>query len=78
EEKAKEGSYFAVGVINISRKELEKYVKQNKKVTVFVIGMCFIAKDIDVGLAKKTISSFKVYGIKKGPKDVMEHLTKMK
>jgi len=78
EESGKKGSYFAVGVINISRKELENYVKQNKKVTVFVIGMCFIAKDIDVGLAKKTISSFKVYGIKKGPKDVMEHLTRMK
>ena len=78
EESSKKGSYFAVGVINIGRKELEKYVKQNKKVTVFVIGMCFIAKDIDVGLAKKAIDSFKVYGIKKGPKEVMEYLTKMK
>ncbi len=78
EESKKEGSYFAVGVISIGRKELENYVRQNKKVVVFVIGMCFIAKDIDVGLAKKAISSFKVYGIKKGPKDVMEYLTKMR
>lgn len=77
EESEKEGSYFAMGVIHIGRKELENYVKQNKRVTVFAIGMCFLSKDIDLSLAKKTISSFKVYGIKKGPKDVMEYLSKL-
>ena len=77
EESSKEGSYFAVGVINIGKNELERYAKQNRKVSVFVIGMCFLSKDIDIELAKKTISSFKVYGIKKGPKDVLEYLTKM-
>ncbi len=77
EEKGKEGSYFAIGVINIGRKELESYREQNKTVSVFVIGMCFLSKDIDLTLAKKTITSFRVYGVKKGPKEVMEYLSKM-
>ncbi|MCG3226633.1 MAG: CopG family transcriptional regulator [Candidatus Heimdallarchaeota archaeon] len=78
EEGKKKGSFFVIGVINIDRKTLTKYLKQNKKVSIFAIGMCFISKDVDVNLASKTINSFKVYGIKKGPKDVMEYLTKMK
>ena len=77
EESGKKGAYFGVGVIHIGRKELENCVKQNKKVSVFTIGMIFIAKDVDVGLVKKTISSFKVYGIKKSwqrDKNIVEEL----
>ena len=77
EQSSKEGSYFAIGVISIGRKELENYIKQNKTVSVFAIGMCFLSKDIDLALAKKAITSFRVYGIKKGPKEVMEYLSKM-
>ncbi len=78
EEGKKKGSFFVIGVINIDKNTLTKYLKQNKKVSIFAIGMCFISKDVDINLASKTINSFKVYGIKKGPKDVMEYLTKMK
>ncbi|MHA1953332.1 MAG: CopG family transcriptional regulator [Candidatus Heimdallarchaeaceae archaeon] len=78
EEGKKKGTFFVIGVINMDRNTLTKYLKQNKKVSIFAIGMCFISKDVDVNLASKTINSFKVYGIKKGPKDVMEYLSKMK
>ena len=78
EERKKKGSFFVLGVVNIDRNTLTRYLKQNKKVSIFAIGMCFISKDVDINLASKTINSFKVYGIKKGPKDVMEYLSKMK
>ena len=77
EEKRKDGSAFVVGVFELRRKHLEDYLKQKRKISVFVIGMCVIGKDVGVSLAKNTISSFKVYGIKKGPKEVLEYLTKM-
>ncbi|NPD89498.1 MAG: CopG family transcriptional regulator [Asgard group archaeon] len=76
EEGSKEGSFFAVGVVHLNRNSLERYLNKNKMITLFVIGMCFIAKDVDVKLVSKTIKAFKVYGIKKGPKDVIDYLTK--
>ncbi|MHA1347364.1 MAG: CopG family transcriptional regulator [Candidatus Heimdallarchaeaceae archaeon] len=75
EEEGKDGSFFALGVINISKTTLDKYIDKNKKVSFFVMGMCFISKDVTVELAEKTIKSFRVYGIKKGPKDVMDYLS---
>ncbi len=77
EEESKEGSFFSVGVISLNRQDLERYVANNKKVDLFVIGMCFIGKNVTVELAEKTIKSFRVYGIKKGPKDVIEFLSKV-
>jgi len=77
EEGAKEGSSFVIGVYNINRKTLESYLKQNRTISIFVIGICILSKDIDLVLAKKTISSFKVYGVKKGPSDVLEYLSMM-
>ena len=78
EEEAKEGSFFAVGVISLNKADLERYAANNKKVDLFTIGMCFINKNVTVELASKTIKSFRVYGIKKGPKDVMEYLSKLR
>lgn len=75
EEASKEGSTFAIGVTYLNRNDLERYLKKNQKTSIFAIGMCFISKDIDVELVSKTIKSFRVYGIKKGPKDVMEYLS---
>ncbi len=65
---------FAMGLISISKEGLEKYFEEGKKVKIFVVGMCYLSKDIDVNLVSKTVESFKVYGIKKGPKEVMEYL----
>ena len=70
----KEGTYFAIGVLKLERGNLELQLKQNRKVSVFVIGICYLSKDIDVNLVSKTISSFKVHGIKRGPKEVLEYL----
>lgn len=77
EEESKEGSYFALGIVHLSKSDLERYVRENKMITIFVMGMFFIGKDVTVDLAKKTIKSFTVYGIKKGPKDVMKYLSEL-
>lgn len=69
---------FVMGVVNYSRSSLEKYLPQGRKIKIFVVGMCYISKDVDVNLVSKTVESFKVYGIKKGPKDVMEYLKNLK
>lgn len=77
EEEGKEGTFFGVGVISLNKSDLERYVTKNKKITLFVMGMCFIGKDVTIELAAKTIKSFRVYGIKKGPKDVIEYLSNL-
>ena len=74
EEEGKEGSYFAIGILHLSKDNLERYLRANKKVSIFVIGMFFIDKDVTVGLVKNTIKSFTVYGMKRGPKEVLEYL----
>ena len=73
-----EQTNFAIGVVHISKDYLEKKFSQNKKIKVFVVGMCHLDKNIDTNLVSKTIESFRVYGIKKGPKEVMEYLKNLK
>ena len=75
EEESKEGTFFGIGVISLNKSDLERYVTKNKKISLFVMGMCFIGKDVTVELASKTIKSFRVYGIKKGPKEVLKYLS---
>ncbi len=72
------GFTFAMGVYGISKEYLEKKYSEGKKIKVFVVGMCHVDKNIDTNLASKTIESFRVYGIKKGPKEVMEYLKNLK
>ncbi|MHA2029355.1 MAG: hypothetical protein ACW98K_18165 [Candidatus Kariarchaeaceae archaeon] len=66
--------FVGLGVMSISRKYLERKRDENIKVNVFVIGMCKIANDVTVDLVEETINQFRVYGKKKGPKDVLEYL----
>ena len=77
EKEGKEGTSFAVGVISITRADLESFLAKRRKLNIFVIGMCFIGKNVSVELASKTIKTFRVYGIKKGPKEVIEYLSNL-
>ena len=69
---------FAIGVYNLSRETLEKYLSSGNKIKIFVVGMCYLSKDLDINLVSKTVESFRAYGIKKGPKEVMEYLKNLK
>jgi len=73
-----EQTYFAIGALHISKEYLEKKYSQNRKIKIFVVGMCHLDKNIDTNLASKTIESFRVYGIKRGSKEVIEYLKNLK
>jgi len=72
------GLYLGIGVINITRKDLEKHLKQGTKVKIFVIGVCRFSKDVDIDLVEKTVESFRAYGIKSGSPGVIEYLDTLK
>ncbi len=69
---------FVLGSLNISRTYLEKLSKEGDKAKIFVIGHLRIARNVDVELVEKTVESFKVYGIKRGPPGVIKFLESLK
>ncbi len=73
-----EENHIAVGITIISRDFLEKILSKKQKLKIFVVGLIKFSKDIDLELVKKTIDSFRVYGIKRGPPDVVKYLEKLK
>ena len=78
-EKSGDGSTFlVVGVAAISKETLEKHLKKGTKMRIFVIGACRFNPEIDVDLVKKTVESFKVFGIKKGAPGVIDCLESLK
>ena len=68
---------FVLGSLTISRNYLEKLRDKGEMTKIFVIGHMRFAKDVDVEIVEKTVSSFKVYGIKRGPPGVIEFLESM-
>jgi hypothetical protein len=72
------GLYLGIGVVSISRKELEKHLKQGTKMKIFVIGVCRFSRDVDVELVEKTVESFRAYGIRSAPPGVIEYLDTLK
>ncbi len=65
---------FVIGSLTLSRSYLERLLKRGEKTRIFVIGHLNFTKDVDVELVQKTITSFKVYGIKRGPPGVIDLL----
>ncbi len=51
-----------VGVLKLSKEQLEKYSLMNFRVKIFVIGSLIVDDDVPVELAKKVIKEAKVYG----------------
>lgn len=65
---------WVLGSLTISRSYLEKLLEKNEKTRIFVIGHLHITKNVDVELLEKTVKSFKVYGIKRGPPGAIKFL----
>jgi len=78
ETSSKPGSFFIIGVANITRTTLEKHLQAGTKMNIFAIGACRFARDIDVDLVKETVESFRVFGIKKGAPGVIDFLETLK
>ena len=65
---------YLIGVSLFSRERLEKVMEQNKILDIKVVGMVFIADDIDEELAIKTIKSLKVFGVLKATPEIKKVL----
>ena len=65
---------YLIGVSLFSRERLEKVMEQNKILDIKVVGMVFIADDIDEELAIKTIKSLKVFGVLKASPEIKKVL----
>lgn len=51
-----------IGIIRLSRGELEQILKKSQKVDVMVTGMLLVDKSITTELLDKTVENMKVYG----------------
>ena len=65
---------MAVGIMNYSRKGLEKRRAKNEKVSASVVGMLVISDDVSPELASETIESIKVLGVLRASKAVRQVL----
>lgn len=63
---------MAVGVVNYSRKDLEKAQARGDQVSARVIGMLVIDDDVSPELAAATINTIKVFGVFQANKAVKE------
>lgn len=63
---------MAVGVVNYSRKDLEKAQARGEQVSARVIGMLVIDDDVSPELAAATINTIKVFGVFQANKAVKE------
>lgn len=58
----KDWTKTAVGIISISQKSLERLAKHNEKLSISVIGMLTIDKDISTKLFEETVSNVMIRG----------------
>jgi Arc/MetJ-type ribon-helix-helix transcriptional regulator len=61
---------FGMGVMHLSRRELEDRRAAGERVAVRVIGMLVISSDVDAALARDAIESITVHGVFRAPPDV--------
>lgn len=63
-------SSFALGVMNYSRADLERFKSRNEKVKVRVLGGFRLDKDISPALAVDVVDSIRVFGLLQAQEDV--------
>lgn len=63
-----------VGIINLSRRELEDFAAQGRQLKLFIIGSLFIDKDVTVDLLASVLESAKVYGALRGPQEAVDYI----
>ena len=65
---------YTIGVYGLSRAELERYRSTGERLSLRVIGMVAIGRDVDPELARDTIESLRVHGVFRAPPRVKEAL----
>ncbi|MDF2989251.1 MAG: hypothetical protein K0R50_4761 [Eubacterium sp.] len=66
------------GVFSYSRKSLEQVKLSGNKISLFLIGMLLIDKDVPAELVKETFKKVKVYGIIKASDEVKKVISELK
>jgi hypothetical protein len=69
-------SAFAVGIIGITRQELQELVKAGARRRYTIVGLGVIPQDVDADLADAAIESVRIYGALRAPRAVRERLGK--
>ncbi len=73
-----EGITGGTGVFSFSRKNLEQVKLSGTKISLFLIGMLLIDKDVPAELVKETFKKVKVYGIIKASEEVKKVISELK
>ena len=63
-----------IGVLAITRKDLEQARRKGERLTMKVIGMLVIEKDVTPELADATIHDIRIFGTVRGPKPVLTRI----
>ena len=71
-------SLSGIGIITLSRRELEAYAAEGSKLKLFVVGTLFIGKDVTVDLLEQVLESARVYGAFRGPKEAVDFIRELK
>lgn len=66
------------GVFSYNRKMLEQVKLSGEKITLYLIGMLIIDKDVPAELVKETFSKIKVYGIIKASDEVKKVIAELR
>ena len=74
----KHHSTFSMGVISIGRYHFERALAKGKKISIHVVGLLNIEKDVTPELILKTVESLRVYGALKASPEVKAALNKIK
>jgi Arc/MetJ-type ribon-helix-helix transcriptional regulator len=65
-----------IGVLQVTRKQLEQARRDRERLTMKVIGMLSIDSDVTPDLADETIHDIRIFGTVRGPKPVLTRLGK--
>jgi Arc/MetJ-type ribon-helix-helix transcriptional regulator len=65
---------FAMGVLGYNQKDLKRWKAEGKKVSLHVIGLLSLSRDIDPELAQQTIESIRVRGVFRASSEVRSAL----
>jgi Arc/MetJ-type ribon-helix-helix transcriptional regulator len=71
-------SLSGIGIISLTRRELEAYAAAGSKLKLFIVGTLFIGKDVTVDLLAQVLESAKVYGVLRGPKEAVDFIRELK
>ncbi len=73
-----DGFAGGTGVFSYSKKTLEQVKQNGNKLSLFLIGMLIIEKDVPAELVKETFSKIKVYGIIRASEEVKKVIAELR